>query len=122
MKYTAKNIRDNQSPEVFSITYVDDYFKSLREKNYKYQYGETFFSGDTNILEGDTVVVSEEHINFRYECNLFSVEGNRGVWENLTYHSVVPNSDNKLACCLHKSGKVFAIPFTELIIVNKILM
>lgn len=31
--------------EAYTITYVDDYWRTLREKGYKYQYGETLFTG-----------------------------------------------------------------------------
>lgn len=121
MKYTAK-IRDTSSPETFTISYVDDYWRVLKSKSYQYGYGETLFTGYSHIQKGDVVIVSEKHIDFRYNNENFDLESNRGIWETLTYQYPVPNTGNKLAGCITKDGKMFAIPYEELIFINKILL
>ena len=121
MKYTAK-YHDNTLPEAFTISYVDNYWKILKGKPYSYGYGETLFTGYSHIQKGDVVIVSEKHIEFRYNNKNFDMESNRGIWGTLTYQYPVPNTDNKLAGCITKDGKMFAIPYDELIFINKILM
>lgn len=116
------DIEHKNIPETFTISYVDDYWKSLQSKSYKYGYGETLFTGYSHIQKGDVVIVSEKHINFRYNFELFDEEANVGIWGTLTYQYPVPNTDNKLAWCITKDGKMFAIPYDELIFINKILL
>lgn len=116
------NIEHKNIQETFTISYVDDYWRVLKYKSYQYGYGETLFTGYSHIQKGDVVIVSEKHIDFRYNNENFDMESNRGIWETLTYQYPVPNTDNKLAGCITKDGKMFAIPYEELIFINKILM